>query len=247
MALALQRVSVTGAGLTAGLRWVGTALSAGATTRLTSAQVVRGFTAAASSLRTASVSSRSSSLVPATFRSVRVGVSHAGWRAGCRVPRPAMTMSTGPTASPATTPASKAASDSVSPAAAAGGKAGEELGAASKRPAWSDHATTQVHLAARDKLLLVVTFMFPPNAIPDSVGHGTLNMAWGRIRIAIATLAMLVMLGYSEHAIRLGRVARDSGEESLYNDPSALRQNEVRKARYALHQAELAQEKADKA
>eukprot|EP00048_Salpingoeca_helianthica_P008371 m.121803 g.121803 ORF g.121803 m.121803 type:complete len:179 (+) comp14585_c7_seq2:1075-1611(+) len=91
-----------------------------------------------------------------------------------------------------------------------------------------------IYLGFWDKVLLVSTLKVAPWNIPQYAGFGTMNSAWGRMKIFIATSAMILMLIYSEEAIKQGRAARDGGDKCLYDDPVAQRVQQEKRARAQL-------------
>eukprot|EP01147_Barroeca_monosierra_P011182 gene11182-3240_t len=90
-----------------------------------------------------------------------------------------------------------------------------------KSPLAQDYVANQHFVTATHKLVLILSMKYWPHRVPPRVSHSTMNAAFGRIRIVVATATVFFMLYIMELAIREGRAARDGGEECLYNTPTA--------------------------
>jgi hypothetical protein len=73
------------------------------------------------------------------------------------------------------------------------------------------HAASMHFVLRWEKVLLVLTCKYVPWDIPTHVTYGVMNSAWARIKIFLATSAMVAMLFWQEAAIRQGRLDRDGG------------------------------------
>lgn len=72
------------------------------------------------------------------------------------------------------------------------------------------NSTHALHfVTTSDKVLLTVSMKYLPWNTPSHVTFGTMNSAWGRVKIMVATATMAVMLMLCENFIVEGRAARD--------------------------------------
>lgn len=82
--------------------------------------------------------------------------------------------------------------------------------AAAAEESVNSRITAMHYVTPRDRVLLVITGKCRPGNVPEHVNFGTMNSAWTRMRLGLATAAMGFMLYYSDVAINMGRAERES-------------------------------------
>ena len=74
-----------------------------------------------------------------------------------------------------------------------------------------------MHFVTRgDKVILILSLKFSPWHIPTHVTYGTMNSAWARMKILVATISMTAMYLLIDAAIDHSRQANLSGSKLFF-------------------------------